>query len=613
MSLKRKYGLLASSAAVALLLAACGGDAGNDADEADVDGGADEQVEGDDTADEGPGFESTVSNEGDPIDGGTLRIALVADSAFPGIFNMEFYGINLDSQLMGPMYGSILRQDEQFQWSDGAGSMEFDQERNVVTITLQEGVKWHDGEELTVDDIVFAHEIVGHPDYNGVRYSAAFQNIEGMPEFKAGEADSISGLRVIDDYTLEIQYVNPEGPAILQAGGGVWAYATPRHYLGDVPVTEIESSPQVRENPIGFGPYKVTNIVPGESVEYEAFEDYFEGAPKIDRIVIERVPTSGIVEALRAGDFDITYNMPANLYESFQDGIPGYTTLGAPGQSYDYISFKLGEWDAAEGKNVFNPDAKMNNKNLRQAMAYALDIDRVGEEFYNGLRYRATSHIIPNFGEFHNSDVVGYPHDPEKAKELLDEAGYVDVDGDGLREDPNGEKLTINYAARANSDAAEPIALYFIQAWKNIGLDVQLLEGRLHETNSFYDRVQADDPQIDVHEGGWGVGSDPTPDGLYGETAAFNFSRFVSDENNAFMDDMLSDQGFDTDWRLGVFHEWQEYFMEEAPAVPTFWRTELQLVNNRVSNWSHDSIPGADPSVYGFHSIELLAEEPLTE
>ncbi|HLR92073.1 MAG TPA: oligopeptide ABC transporter substrate-binding protein, partial [Atopostipes sp.] len=118
---------------------------------------------------------------------------------------------------------------------------------------------------------------------------------------------------------------------------------------------------------------------------------------------------------------------------------------------------------------------------------------------------------------------------------------------------------------------------------------------------------------IDVHEGGWGVGSDPTPDGLYGETAAFNFPRFVSEENNEYMADMLSQEGFDTEWRIGVFHEWQEYFMDEAVSIPTFWRTELQLVNNRVSNWSHDSVPGADPSTYGWHAIELLAEEPVTE
>ena len=169
MSLKRKYGLLASSAAVVLLLAACGGDTGTEDDNAGTDnGGATDVENGGDTA-ELPEFEAVIENEGDPIEGGTLRVAMVAESAFPGIFSTEYYGINLDSQLMGPMLGSVLNSDEQYQWSDGAASMEFDEEANVVTLTLQEGVKWHDGEEVTVDDIVFTHEIVGDPDYDGVR------------------------------------------------------------------------------------------------------------------------------------------------------------------------------------------------------------------------------------------------------------------------------------------------------------------------------------------------------------------------------------------------------------------------------------------------------------
>lgn len=606
MSLRKKYGLLASSAAVALLLAACGGgDTGNDTD-------TETSEENGETAEGIVDFPDQVENEGEAIDGGTLRIAVVSDSAFPGIFSTEFSEINTDSSLYGPSAGDILTQDENFQWTDAAASFDYDEEENVVTLTLREGVKWHDGEDVTVDDIVFTHEIVGHPDYPGVRYSEGMQKIEGMEAYHAGEADSISGLEQVDDLTLKIHYTEEMGPQILQAGGDVWAYAAPRHYYGDVPVTEMASSPQIRENPIGFGPFKVTNIVPGESVEYEAFEDYYLGAPNIDKIIVERVPTSGVVAALNSGQFDITWGMPANLYESFQDGIPGYTILGTPGQSYDYVGFKLGTYE--DGENVYDPDSTpVGDVNLRQAMAYALDIDRVGEEFYNGLRYRATSHIVPNFGEFFDEEVEGYPYDPDKANEILDAAGYEDVDGDGLREDLNGEPFTLNYAARANSDAAEPIALYFIQAWKEIGVDVQLLEGRLHETNAFYDRVQADDPAIDVFEGGWSVGSDPTPDGLYGETAGFNFSRFVTEENSQYLADMASPQGFDNDWRVGVFHDWQEYFMEEIPAFPTFWRTELQVVNNRVSKFIHDDIPGADMEEYGWQAIELLAEEPLTE
>ena len=620
MSLKKKYGLLASSAAVALLLAACSGDTAPETDEEDTgtDDGTTEEVgeeeagdeTGEESADSGSGFPEVISNEGEAVEDATLQIAMVAESAFPGIFSSEFYSINLDSQLMGPMSGSVLRSDENFQWTDGAASMDFDKENNVVTLTLQEGVKWHDGEELTVDDIVFTHEIIGSPDYEGVRYGDDMANIEGMEAYHNGEADTISGLVQVSDYELEIHYVEPLGVNVYQAGGPVWAYAAPRHYYGDVPVGEMEASPQLREAPIGFGPYKVTNIVQGESVEYEAFEDYFEGAPNISKVTIERIPASGVVEALKQGRFDLTLNMPTDLYESFEEGIPGYTTMGTPGQSYDYVGFKLGTWDGST--TTMDEDSKMNNLNLRKAMAYALDIDRVGERFFSGLRYRADSHIIPNFGEYYKDDMEGYPWDPEEAKRLLDEAGYEDTDGDGFREDPEGNQLVINYAARANSDVAEPIALYFIDAWKEIGLNVELLEGRLHETNSFYDRVQADDPEIDVFEGGWGTGADPNPTGLYGENAAFNFSRYVSERNTELLAEMSSEEAFEKDYQLQVFYDWQDYFMNDAlPAFPTFWRTELTLVNNRVSDYSLEN--GADPQTYGYHAISLLADAPLTE
>lgn len=615
MSFKKKYSLLASSAAIAFILAACGADTdetGTGTDET----GTEETPVDEETGSEAdiPEFEETLQNDGEAIDGGELRVALVSDTAFPGIFNTEFSSINVDSQLYSNVFPSLIAVDENFQYTEGGpAELSLDEETNTVTITVRDDIYWHDGEQLTADDILFAHEVIGDPDYDGPRYGSDVASIIGMEAYKAGETDQIEGITLSDDeLTIEIEY-SSVGPQMLQAGGGVWAYASPRHHLGDLEVSEIESSSEVRENPIGYGPFVVENIIPGESVQYSAFEDYFLGRPNIDSVLIERVPTSGIVEALNAGQFDYTYNMPVDNYGSFADGIDGYEILGTPGQSYDYIGFNMGTFE--DGTSMYDEDRQVSDLPLRQAMAHALDIDAVGENFFNGLRFRATSHIVPNFGDYFNSDVEGYPYDPARANELLDEAGYEDVDGDGFREDPNGDPLELSFAARANSDVAEPIALYFIQAWEEIGINVSLLEGRLHETNAFYDRVQANDPAIDVFEGGWSVGSDPTPDGLYGETAAFNMTRYVSQENTDYIDQMMSEEAFDIDWRVDVFHEWQEYFMyEAAPAIPTFWRTEIQPANNRLSNWVHTQLPGyLYDDTYGIHAVELLSEDPLTE
>ena len=619
MSNKKRYSLLASSAAVAFVLAACGGGSSDDSgsDTGTGNGGTDSATEGED-AEGGPlTFETRVENDGEAIEGGTMSIGYVSDSPFTGIFSWELYSGNPDFQVMQYTMGELVGSDENYQIDDsGAATMELDQENNTVTLTVKDGITWHDGEPLTADDILYAHEIIADPEYAGVRYTSDLQNIVGIDEYKTGAADSISGMTLSDDeMTLTIQY-QEVGVQMLQAGGGVWTYAAPRHYLGEIPVADLESAPEVRERPLGYGPFKVENIVPGESVSYSRYEDYWRGTPILDGIELQTVPTSTAVAAMENAQFDLFISMPTDQYDTFAD-LPGYSVVGRDENSYTYIGFKLGEWQEADGdepaKNVYNPDAKMADKDLRQAMAYAIDNDAVGERFYQGLRRRATSPIIPNFSDYFNEDVVGYPFDVDEANSILDEAGYELAEGEEFRTTPEGEELVINFASMSGGDVAEPIAEYYIQSWKRIGLNVQLLEGRLHEFNSFYDRVEADDPQIDIYQGAWGTGTDPTPDGLYGETAPFNYTRFVSEENTEYMEQMLSAEGFDTEWRAGVFNEWQEYFMEELPIIPTLFRTEVFPVNNRVG--AYDVTVGANPDDSGvsYHTWYLTSEDRATE
>lgn len=620
MSNKKKYSLLASSAAVAFVLAACGGSDNADSDNGSSDNG------GSESGSEGPlTFETRIENEGEAIEGGTMNIGYVSDSPFTGIFNWELYDGNPDAQVMAYTMGELVGSDENYQIDDsGAATLELDQEANTVTITVKDGIKWHDGEPLTADDVLFAHEIIGDPEYTGVRYTADLQNIVGMEEYKNGEADSISGMTLSDDeMTLTIQYKSV-GVQMLQAGGGVWTYAEPRHYLGDIPVADLESAPEVREKPLGYGPFKVDNIVPGESVSYSRFDDYWRGTPILDGIELQTVPTATAVAAMENAQFDLFIDMPTDQYDTFAD-LPGYSIVGRDENSYTYIGFKLGEWQEAQedeegnitepAKNVYNPDAKMADKNLRQAMAYAIDNDAVGERFYQGLRRRANSPIIPNFSDYYNEDVVGYPYDEDEANRILDEAGYEWAEGEDFRTTPEGEELVINFASMSGGDVAEPIAEYYIQSWARIGLNVQLLEERLHEFNSFYDRVEADDPAIDIYQGAWGTGTDPTPEGLYGETAPFNYTRWVTEENNEYMEQMLSSEGFDTEWRAEVFNEWQEYFMEELPIIPTLFRTEVFPVNDRVG--AFDITVGVDPETAGaetgYHTWYLTSEERVTE
>ncbi|MFE2775492.1 oligopeptide ABC transporter substrate-binding protein [Aerococcus urinaeequi] len=602
--MKKWYKLLGLTAAASLALVACGN---SDSDSETADSSSSSES-GEVVA---PDLATTVDNEGEAIDGGTLQVGLVTDSPFQGIFSWEFYEDAYDAEIMQFGFDSLFGTDDDFQIDDsGKATLALDQENNKATITLKEGLKWSDGEPLTAEDVIYSYEVIGHPDYTGIRYDGTFQNVVGMAEYHSGEADTISGITQVDDVTVEIEF-QEVSPSMLQAGGGVWSYAMPKHYLEDVPVAELASSEKIRSTPVGDGPFRITKVTPGESVEYEANEYYWQGEPKLDNVVVEVVPSSSVVPALENGKYDVALSMPTDLYESYAE-LPGYTLLGREQLSYTYIGFKLGKWDAEAGEVVYDEDAKMADKSLRQAMGYAIDNDAVAQRFYNGLRSNANTVIPPVFGSFGatTEEVPGYSYDPDKANQLLDDAGYVDTDNDGIREDPDGEPLQINFASMAGGETAEPIAQYYIQAWNEVGLDVQLTDGRLLEFNSFYDRIEADDENIDIYQAAWSTGTDPTPNGLYARNAALNYTRWATEENDQFMADFTSAEAFDEEFQRNTFIEWQKYFSEEAPVIPTLFRQQVMPINNRVKHFDYAHNPADD---FGWHTVEVTADAPVSE
>ena len=193
-----------------------------------------------------------------------------------------------------------------------------------------------------------------------------------------------------------------------------------------------------------------------------------------------------------------------------------------------------------------------------------------------------------------------------KPKKLLDEAGYKDTNGDGIREDKNGKLFKIKFASMSGGAIAEPIANYYIQQWKKIGLDVELTTGRLIEFNSFYNKVQADDPEIDIYQAAWGTGSNPNPTGLYGRKAQYNFSRFATPELDSILDKINSYEAVDKEYRAKAYKEFANYMFENAPVVPTLFRKGIVAVNNRVKKW--DITPGSN---FGIADVELTADAPI--
>ena len=567
----KKKSLVFLSAAAALTLAACGS-ANNNSNTSSEASKASSKSK----------FSSEVTHEGTAIKGGTLKYALVTASPFSGIFIDELSTNSVDSTIASQVDQSMFEYDENRKLTNsGLASIELDVEGKTATIKLNgKDYKWSDGQPFTIDDYIFAIEAIGNKDYTGSRYNDRYTNIVGMKDFHEGKSDKISGVEKVDDYTVKLHFEKML-PSMQLAGGAIPAYTMPKHIFKDIPVKDWEQSDYVRGNKVvGLGAFTIESVVAGESVTLKANEYFFKGRPKLDKVVMQVVSPESIVSEMKAGNYDIA-KMPSAQYESFKD-LTNVTYVSAFEPSYEYIAFHLGKFDETQGKNVTDPNAKMSDVKLRQAMGYALDIDAAGESLYNGLSYGTNSIILPFFKDVYNAEQEGFAYNPEKAKQLLDEAGYKDVDGDGIRENKDGSKLQINFAARTRDAANESLVQQYLLWWKEIGLDVQLYTGRTIESNNFYKKIQADDPEIDVFSGGWGVGYDPNPANLFGETAKFNFSRYVNEEGTAIMKKISSTEAFDEAKNVEFYKEWQAYAKDKAFLIPTLVGDSVTAVNKRV-------------------------------
>lgn len=530
-------------------------------------------------------FPIKTSNNEPAVENATLQVALVKDDPLVGVFNEILYQDGYDGDILSMFLSSSLFEvNDNFEIIDtGVATLNVDAKNKKATIKIKDGIKWSDGVPLTADDIIYAYEVLGSKDYTGIRYTKEYQKVIGMNDYHSGKSKTISGVKKIDDKTVEISF-SEMGQSIFSGGNGLMANALPKHYLKDVPIKNLVSSDKIRTKPVTLAPYNLVKISRGESMEFVANPYYYKGKPKIKRAILQVVNPQSIVAALKAGKYDYVMEMPDSLYNNYKD-FRNLEVLGQQDLYYSYVGFKLGHFDKAKGENVSDPNAKMADLNLRQAMIYAIDVDQIAQAFYFGLRQRATSTVPPVFKKYFPKDLTGFPYNLAKAKQLLDESGYKDVNNDGFREDKNGKPLQIKMAFMAGGDVAEPLAQFYLQSWKKIGLNVSLTSGRLLAFQNFYEKVQGDTKDIDVFFAAWGVGTDVNPTSSAGRSSQLNFTRFVSPENDKFIAEILGEKSLTIpNYKAEMYKKWQEYYINQAVEVPLMYKYKLTPVNKRLKN-----------------------------
>ena len=593
-----------------LLLASCGGI---------NDGGAkDAKKEAVDVSTVESQYPSYVENEGTPVEATVLKVAVVSDSPFRGIFNGFLYSDSLDGSFMASTMNGAFPIDPDLKIildSDETPiKVSVNPEEKTVTYKINPNFKWSNGEPVTTKDIVKTYEIMANQEYitssKSLRYNKNRKAIVGIEEYNEGKADKISGLEVIDDSTMKI-HLKEMTPSVYWGGNFVPEFVNAKQFEG-IPMDKITESDALRKNPLSYGPYVIKEIVQGEKVIFEANPYYYKGEPKIKRLEMEILPPSQQVAAIKAGKYDIVLKVSPEIFPELEK-LDNINILTKKAGSMNYIAFKLGKWDDEKNEVVTDPNSKMYDLNLRKAIAYAIDMDAVSKQFYHGLSTPAKSQLSPLFPSLHNPEINGFKQDVEKAKKLLDEAGFKDVDGDGIREGKDGKPVKYTLAMMSGGEIAEPLAQYYIQQWKAIGLDVELLDGRLLDSKNFYNRVNGDDPAIDFCIAGIGFGTDPQQLAIFGKNAKFNISRYISDNLEAALDATVSKDAMNEEYRVKAYKDYEKVFMEEIPAVPILNKLDILVVNKRIKKYDWRPNVDGKPNTFKWSMIEVVAPQPIVD
>ncbi|EMR06910.1 Oligopeptide-binding protein AppA precursor [Bhargavaea cecembensis DSE10] len=467
--------------------------------------------------------------EGSEAEGGNL---VLATTAAPTLFNPYYSTDTSSSTIEGFLFSGLVTVDQDFNpEGDLAESWDFTDDGLRWTFHLRENVKWHDGEPMTADDVVFSYTIPKDPDYVGPR---------GLP------FEIIEEVNKIDDYTVEFVLSEPYAPFITITAQ---FEVLPKHILGEVPIAELGKHPFNTKEPIGTGPFKFKEWKEGEYIALEAHEDYHLGAPKLDGLLYKIVPdTNTSMAQLQVGEISMAGISPEYVGMAQDLEAKGMVKLeSGPSNAFEYIGYNL--------RNELFQDKK-----VRHALTHAIDREAIIQAILGDAGTVAHGPGSPANWAF-NPDVPKFEYDPEKAKQLLKEAGW-EPGPDGILE-KNGKKFEFALKTTSANEIRQQIAEVAQQQWAEIGIKTSI---EVLEWSAYVEQTSPPNWNFDAIVAGWSIGSDPDPTWFWHTSeieAGLNYNGY----SNPKVDELLSEntQIADLEERKAVIAEADAIVTEDQP------------------------------------------------
>lgn len=500
---------------------------------------------------------------------------IYGDGLTSGVFNPALYATVYDMYIVDLVFDQLLAVDEEGELITDdrslATEVEVDEEGTTFTYYLEEGVKFHDGEELTAEDVAFTWEVHAHPHYDGPN-AFIVNNIEGVAEFREGEADEVAGINVIDDYTVEVETIEP----LATQKHDMNVHVMPKHYYKwdyDNPEDYQDHFQALNQEPIGTGPFEFDEYLPEQRVELEANEDYFLGTPELDTFIYDEYDSlDALIPALETGAIDVTnYQTDLDTYEMVQD-IEHAEHYGHLNNGYSYIG-------------IHHDHPILGEQKVRQALMYGFNRNAWIESFFGDLGQPANTPLSPASWAYPGDEAFeDYEYDLDKANELLDEAGYDEWDEDGeWRLDEDGEPIEIEYLTYSEADWSVQIPEIAQDDWADLGIKLDI---EMSEFVTVQERIMAEQ-DFDMYNMAWSLTADPDPYQTFSIDNSNPGERNSGQYHNERAEELMEEgrRTFDQEERKEIYEELFTLFNKDLPYLFVYFRDESFGINNRVENF----------------------------
>jgi len=434
----------------------------------------------------------------------------------------------------------------------------------TYTFKLRNDVKWHDGQQLTAEDVVFTYQTMMKKELASPR--------------TADLVERIASVSNPDDNTVVFKLNKIVAPFLVSncatAGYGI----VPQHILGSVAVDQIKQHPFSTGDAtasVGSGPFKFKEWVKDDHATFVKNSGYFLGEPALDSYIFKVVKdTNAVVASLKTGEADWG-GISSTSYEDMQK------QQGVTVNKYDTYNFEFAAFQIDPAKTTL-----FQQKEVRQALTYALDREAMAQAIYNGLATVAQgTEPTLSFAYAPDQMKTKYTYDPKKAAQLLDGAGWV-AGSDGVRA-KDGKKLQFTIWTNAGNKNREALITVMQQQWKAIGVDATpktedfaSLVTRITETHDF-----------EVAMLGFIWDADPDQSAMWSTksyTGEFNLGKYSNPQVDKLIDNGLTE--LDTAKRKQIYIDMQNAVLDDAPSIILVFPQAVGVVSKRLHNCKPNAV-----------------------